>query len=303
MDALGATLSRIEGAVLVVLLGRPEVVRTAGALTRLADAEVANLSALRGADAARLLTAYLGGGKLPTADGDRLLATAQGNPFYLAELVTLLIERGALTQTTATPPGWTLAAGSLGGALLSRDLAAVLAARIDALPADARAVLRDATVVGDAVPSGALEALRDRRTDGRRGQAVAAVELERAVEELLSRRMLRRTRGGYAFVTPLLREAVYAGIGKADLAERHAHLARWAASGPAAESGHRSRRVHRRSRGTCGQRRRRGRSARRCAGPIGRRRSASRRSAGSPAGRSTPANRPRPSGTPNAPAR
>ena len=32
---------------------------------------------------------------LPTPDTDRLLATAQGNPFYLAELVTLLLERGA----------------------------------------------------------------------------------------------------------------------------------------------------------------------------------------------------------------
>jgi tetratricopeptide (TPR) repeat protein len=58
---------------------------------------------------------------------------------------------------------------------------------------------------------------------------VAAVELERAVEELLQRRMLRRTRSGYAFATPLMREAAYAGIGQADLAERHAHLARWAA--------------------------------------------------------------------------
>ena len=82
---------------LVLLLGRPELVRTAGALTRVADAEVHSLPPLRGADAARLLTSYLGGGKLPQADTDRLLATAQGNPFYLAELVTLLIERGALT--------------------------------------------------------------------------------------------------------------------------------------------------------------------------------------------------------------
>ena len=40
--------------------------------------------------------------------------------------------------------------------------------------------------------------------------------------------MLRRIRGGYSFVTPLLREAAYAGIGKADLADRHARLARWA---------------------------------------------------------------------------
>ena len=228
IDALGATLSKIEGGILVLLLGRPELVRTAGALTRLADAEVSNLPPLRGADSARLLSTYLGGGRLAPADTDRLLATAQGNPFYLAELVTLLIERGALTAIDGQP-GWKLAANSMGGALLSRDLAAVLAARIDALPPDARAVLRDATVIGDTVPSGALEALHERRTGRVSRSGISAVELERAVEELLSRRMLRRVRGGFAFVTPLLREAAYAGIGKADLAARHAYLAQWAA--------------------------------------------------------------------------
>ncbi|HYN97564.1 MAG TPA: adenylate/guanylate cyclase domain-containing protein, partial [Pilimelia sp.] len=176
VDALGVTLSRLAGPILVLLLGRPELVRTAGALTRVADAEVHSLPPLRGADAARLLTSYLGGGRLPQADSDRLLATAQGNPFYLAELVTLLIERGALTRV-GSPTGsdhprggaWRLAPGSLGSRLLSRDLAAVLAARIDALPADARSVLRDAAVVGDAVPAGGLEALREWRLgrDGR----------------------------------------------------------------------------------------------------------------------------------------
>ncbi|SCL14896.1 Tetratricopeptide repeat-containing protein [Micromonospora rhizosphaerae] len=232
INALGVTLSRLTGPVLVLLLGRPELVRTAGALTRVADAEVHALPPLRGADAARLLTSYLGGGKLPQADADRLLATAQGNPFYLAELVTLLMERGALTAGAgpAAPGGWRLAPGSLGSRLLSRDLAAVLAARIDALPVDARSVLRDAAVVGDTVPAGALEALREQRA-GRDGRpaAVVAVELDRAVEELLQRRMLHRTRTGYAFATPLMREAAYAGVSKAELAERHAALARWAA--------------------------------------------------------------------------
>jgi len=265
VDALGVTLSRLTGPVLVLLLGRPELVRAAGALTRVADAEVHALPPLRGADAARLLTAYLGGGRLPQADVDRLLATAQGNPFYLAELVTLLMERGALTTVlepsgaagspTSDPsdaargsrrpgaevgasrarpgPGalWRLAPGSLNSRLLSRDLAAVLAARIDTLPPEARAVLRDAAVVGDTVPAGALEVLRERRA-GREGRptAVVKVELERAVEELLQRRMLHRNRDGYLFATPLMREAAYAGIGKADLAERHAALAEWAAS-------------------------------------------------------------------------
>jgi tetratricopeptide (TPR) repeat protein len=225
VDALGVTLSGLTGPVLVLLLGRPELVRTAGILNRLADAEVTTLPPLRGADAARLLTSYLGGGRLPQPDEDRLLATAQGNSFYLAELVALLQERGLLTRTDSA---WRLAPGSFAGRLLSRDLAAVLAARIDALPPDARAVLRDASVVGDTVPAGALEALRAGRDDGRPA-AVAAVALDRAVDELLQRRMLRKVKGGYALATPLLREAAYAGVGKADLAERHALLARWAA--------------------------------------------------------------------------
>nr|WP_030489915.1 adenylate/guanylate cyclase domain-containing protein [Micromonospora chokoriensis] len=263
ISALGLALSRLTGPVLVLLLGRPELVRTAGALTRVADAEVHSLPPLRGADAARLLTSYLGGGRLPQADADRLLATAQGNPFYLAELVTLLIERGALTtesvrgvgagaasvrgvgagsaRVAAERPGsaereqggsagWRLVPGSLGSRLLSRDLAAVLAARIDALPPDARSVLRDAAVTGDTVPTGALEAMREQRA-GRDGRpsAVVAVELDRAVEELLQRRMLHRSRTGYSFATPLMREAAYAGVSKAELAERHAALARWAA--------------------------------------------------------------------------
>ncbi|MFG2163387.1 adenylate/guanylate cyclase domain-containing protein [Micromonospora chersina] len=232
INALGLTLSRLSGPVLVLLLGRPELVRTAGALTRVADAEVHALPPLRGADASRLLTSYLSGGKLSPADADRLLATAQGNPFYLAELVTLLMERGALTAGPGRDAnvGWRLAPGSLGSRLLSRDLAAVLAARIDALPPDARSVLRDAAVVGDTVPGGTLEALREQRV-GRDGRpaAVAAVELDRAVEELLQRRMLHRIRTGFAFATPLMREAAYAGVSKAELADRHAALARWAA--------------------------------------------------------------------------
>jgi class 3 adenylate cyclase/tetratricopeptide (TPR) repeat protein len=228
MDALGAMLSRLDGPVLVVLLGRPELVRSAGALTRLADAEVHALAPLRGAEMARLLSAYLGGGRLPGPETDRLLATAQGNPFYLSELVTLLVERGALTRDGAV---WHLAAGSLGGRLLSRDLAAVLAARIDALPPDSRSVLRDAAVIGDTVPLAALVAIRDQRsTVDPRPSAVASLDLERALDELLHRRMLLPTRGGFLFATPLMREAAYAGVGKADLADRHAYLVRWAAS-------------------------------------------------------------------------
>jgi class 3 adenylate cyclase/tetratricopeptide (TPR) repeat protein len=220
--ALGDLAHHLTGGVLVLLAGRPELVRTAGVLRRLPDAESMPLPPLSGTASARLLRAYLGGGALPPSDETRLLATAQGNPFYLAELVSLLVEQGKLTGGSS---GWRLAAGSLSGGLLSSDLAAVLAARIDALPAPSRAVIRDASVVGDRVPEGALRALRS--SAGL--TSTADNELDRALAELIARRMIRRSsRGGYAFVTALTRQAAYAGVGKADLADRHAVLARWA---------------------------------------------------------------------------
>jgi class 3 adenylate cyclase/tetratricopeptide (TPR) repeat protein len=220
VEALGELTARVAGPVLVLLLGRPELVRTAGRMVMLPGAEPLTLPPLSGAAAARLLRSYLGGGSLPTADETRLLGTAQGNPFYLAELVSLLVEQGKLTGSAA---GWQLAPGSLSGRLLSTDLAAVLAARIDALPPAARAALRDASVVGERVPEGALLALRAAGPDG-------GTDLDRALAELVARRMLRRTSaGGWAFATELTRQAAYAGVGKADLADRHATLVRWAA--------------------------------------------------------------------------
>ncbi|WP_449267467.1 adenylate/guanylate cyclase domain-containing protein [Glycomyces rhizosphaerae] len=217
IDALGVALAKIHGPVLVLLYGRPELTRSSGVLTRISEAEVHPLPPLTGADAARLLREFLGGGRMPKPDEDRLLGFAQGNPYYLAELVTLLTEQGLLS---GEGDNWRLAAGSLTGRVLSRDLAQVLGARIDALTTAARALLRAASIFGDAVPPEAAQLL-EKEVPG---------EFDRALQELLDRRMLRRrSYGGYRFVTPLLRQAAYAPIGKADAAHAHAEIARWAA--------------------------------------------------------------------------
>ncbi len=218
IDALGVALAKIHGPALVLLYGRPELTRSSGVLTRISEAEVHPLPPLTGADAARGVREFLGGGRMPKPDEDRLLGFAQGNPYYLAELVTLLTEQGLLSGEGDT---WRLAAGSLTGRVLSRDLAQVLGARIHALSPAARALLRAASIFGDAVPPEAAQLL-EKEVPG---------EFERALQELLDRRMLRRrSYGGYRFVTPLLRQAwPYAPIWKADAAHAHAEIARWAA--------------------------------------------------------------------------
>ncbi|GAA1699227.1 hypothetical protein GCM10009765_55790 [Fodinicola feengrottensis] len=221
--ALADVISRLDGSVLTLLLGRAELSRGSELPGRFPDAEVTALAPLSGAASARLLRAYLGGGQLPSADQDRLLAIAQGNPFYLAELVALLVEQGALTGGSG---GWQLKPGSLAGRLLSVDLAAVLTARIDSLPAGARAILRDAAVVGERIPVRALAVLRAEQSIG---VPLQLDRLPKDIAELVARRMLRPSnRGGYTFVTAFMRQAAYAGVGKTELAARHARLARWA---------------------------------------------------------------------------
>src|SRR5690606_4538682 len=74
IDALADMLALLTGPILMLLLGRPELVRKAGMLTRLSEAEAHTLAPLRGADAARLLSAYLSGVQLPAADEHKLLS-------------------------------------------------------------------------------------------------------------------------------------------------------------------------------------------------------------------------------------
>ena len=74
-----------------------------------------------------------------------LLERAQGNPFFLAELLHLLVDRGLLRRDGE---GWRLT-GELPRDVLPAGVQAVLAARIDGLSPAARTVLRDASVIGN----------------------------------------------------------------------------------------------------------------------------------------------------------
>src|SRR6058998_2313505 len=106
--------------------------------------EVLPLAPLDDSAAERLLRAYLGGAQLDPVTRDVLLGRAQGNPFFLAELLHLLVDRGLLRRVGE---GWRLT-GDLPREVLPAGVQAVLAARIDTLDPLARALLRNAAVAG-----------------------------------------------------------------------------------------------------------------------------------------------------------
>ncbi|WP_257187583.1 MULTISPECIES: ATP-binding protein [unclassified Bradyrhizobium] len=90
---------------------------------------------------------------------------AGGNPFFIEELVRTLVDRGVLDGTrehyTVKKP--------FSGNEIPPTVQAVLAARIDALPAIERRVLREASVIGHDVPLSLLQEVSGLAKDELRG--------------------------------------------------------------------------------------------------------------------------------------
>jgi class 3 adenylate cyclase/tetratricopeptide (TPR) repeat protein len=212
---LATAAARVDGPLLLVAGGRRDLLAPEHLdwLRALPNPSVLPLEPLEDAAAERLLRAYLGGSALDEESRTALLSRAQGNPFFLGELLHLLVDRGVLRRSDS---GWALA-GELPPGVLPAGVHAVLAARIDGLDPGAKEALRAAAVAGLEFRAAAVAALTDGPVDER-------------IAVLVERDIVRPAGGGaYVFGHMLTREVAYAGIPKAGRARRHALVARWAA--------------------------------------------------------------------------
>ena len=127
---------------LVVCLARPELFERRPDWMSEADrSSVVTLEPLDDTAAAALLAELAAGSPAAAVDGQRLLATAEGNPFFLEQMVAMLDEPAGLSA--GLPP----------------TIQALLAARIDALPSPERAVLDRAAIEGGTFHTGAVARL------------------------------------------------------------------------------------------------------------------------------------------------
>lgn len=81
---------------------------------------------------------------LPAPVQQLILAKAEGNPFFVEEVIRMLIDRGQLARSEGE---WTVT-GDIQTLDIPDTLQGVLAARIDRLPEEARYVLQIASVIG-----------------------------------------------------------------------------------------------------------------------------------------------------------
>jgi class 3 adenylate cyclase len=111
------------------------------------------LDPLSAAESRALVSNLLEIESLPDNVRDLIMARAEGNPFFVEEVVRMLIDRGAIV-----PEGdrW-VATGEIGAVEIPESLHGLLLARIDQLPESAKRSLRIAAVIGRQFPVRVLE--------------------------------------------------------------------------------------------------------------------------------------------------
>ncbi len=178
------------------------------------------LSPLLGADSDALAAALLQRitPLLPTLN-ELIVARAEGNPYYMEELVRRLIDDGVIV---VGDPHWTVHADRLDTLRLPSTLVGLLQARLDALPAGERHAARQASIVGHVFWDDALQTL-----DAHAPQALPA--LQRAAFVKAHDRSDFEGTLERQFDHHLLHQVTYDTLLKADRRLGHGAAARWLA--------------------------------------------------------------------------
>ncbi len=203
LEAIEHLVRALEGTpALVLCTARPEFAeRNVGW-----GGDTIRLSELTAEETRSLLHELLRRDEVADEVEDALLERAGGNPLYALEFVRMLSDTGRDLASDAVPT----------------SVHGVIAARLDAIPAEDRAVLLDASVVGTAFWPGALDALATGP-----GAADGVRELiRRGMVTVLSPSRLPE-QPEYGFTHALIREVAYGRLPRSARARKHLAVGRW----------------------------------------------------------------------------
>ena len=201
LDMLVRLVSRSSGPVVVLTTARPEFLEQhPGFGAASADVSMISLRTLTECASRELLDNLPRASAFDARRRDEILARADGNPYFLEQLVAHVADGGSGT--------------------LPDSLHALLAARVDALPIPEKRLLQEAAVVGRVFW---VEPLRGRLGDV--ADPLTALELRGLVLPRPSSSLAGQTE--FAFKHALLRDVAYASLPAAQRARGHADVAEW----------------------------------------------------------------------------
>lgn len=211
-----------SGVAMLVLVGaRPELRDRRSSLATVGGvvSDVVTLSGLDAGAAMRLAANVIGAADLPAAVAAKVLATSEGNPLFVGELVRMLVDEGAIERQGDR---WIVGA-NLAALEMPPTIHALLAARIERLQPEERTILEHASVVGRHFSRSAVAALL-----GSNGS-----QLDARLEALRRTELIEPDSGWFLgepvlrFHHVLIRDAAYRRLLKGTRAELHERLANW----------------------------------------------------------------------------
>lgn len=216
LDLLDSVVRDVHGPLLLLTTARPELSAERQAWGGRAENSTRIwLEPLAAADAEQMLDTMIPGELSARLRGE-IVERAEGNPFFVEELVGTLIDQGVLLQESGR---WTVRE-PLEDLVVPDTVQALLAARIDRLEAPEKAALQAASVIGRVFWAGPVYELLD--------------GLEPDLRLLEGRDFIRRQSGSsfsgereYAIKHALTREVAYKSLPKAKRARLHSRFARW----------------------------------------------------------------------------
>jgi len=161
----------------------------------------------------------LGDAPIPDDARARIVASAEGNPLFVEQLLSMLIDDGLLRREG---DGW-VPAGDLSELSIPGTIQALLAARLDLLSLEERAVIEPASVIGQIFEEPPVEELAPEAVQPSVGMHLGA---------MTQKQLVRPAQAGgdqeYRFHHILVRDAAYQGILKRARATLHERFADWA---------------------------------------------------------------------------
>ncbi|MBA2643050.1 MAG: AAA family ATPase [Actinobacteria bacterium] len=208
LDFIDGLADRVSGvSLLVVCSARPELLeRRPGWGGGKRNAATVSLAPLTETETARLVAALLDRPVLPAEMQAALLQRAGGNPLYAEEYVRMLADRGDDDMS------------------LPETVQGIVAARLDLLAKDEKALLQDASVLGKVFWTDAVASL----------SGLDRYELEERLHALERKEFVHRERRSavagetqYAFRHVLVRDVAYGQMPRSARADRHRRAAEW----------------------------------------------------------------------------
>jgi class 3 adenylate cyclase/tetratricopeptide (TPR) repeat protein len=201
-----------DSPIFVIALSRPELVsRRPGWGAGQRSFTSVHLDPLPTAAMEALLAGLVPG--VPPQVRDGILARAEGVPLYAVETVRMLLDRGLLVQDGAS---YRLT-GPMDALDVPETLHALIASRLDGLPAGERRLVQDAAVLGKAFTTAALTSLAD-----------PGVDVEPLLASLVRKEVLGLQAdprspeyGQHVFLQDLVRHVAYETLARRDRRVRH----------------------------------------------------------------------------------